>query len=169
MVPRDIRFVEAEEEISRLVSELEYYTQQVDSIGGVLVDLTRSKKKHQGLISEASDTYQLLTLDVVEIYNAIKRVYRNAGQRLGADQKPIPIELLENTFVILREAAEKAESRANKLSRSRTREAKMVRSAANALASLAENAAKVLVSEANKIDRWTPEWERELGIRRWLR
>lgn len=158
--------MEAKEEIEKLVGELDYYTQQVDSVGTVLVDFAKSNKKHQGLISEASDTYQLLTLDVVEIYNAIKRVYRNAGQRLGAAPNDIPIELLENTFAILRDAAEKAESKANKLSRFRTREAKMARSSANALASLAENAAKVLVSEANKIDRWTPEWERELGLPR---
>jgi septation ring formation regulator EzrA len=71
--------MEAREEIEKLVGELDYYTQQMDFVGTVLVDLTKSKRKNQALISKASDIYRLLTLDVVETYTAIKRVYRNAG------------------------------------------------------------------------------------------
>lgn len=161
--------MEPEEEVGRLVGELEYYAQQADAIGTVLVELLKAKRKHQGLISEAADTYQLLTLDIVEIYNAFKRAYRNAGQRLGAGRGGIPLEYLEHAFAVLRDAAELAESKASKLSRLRTREAKVARTAAATIVSLTENAAKVLVSEANKLGRWTPEWERDLGLRRWLR
>lgn len=71
--------MEARKEIERLVGELDYYTQQMDFVGTMLVDATESKKKNQRLISKASDLYQELTLDIVEIYNEITRVYRNAG------------------------------------------------------------------------------------------
>jgi hypothetical protein len=72
--------MEPEEEAEKLVEELGCYAQQADAVGSVLVDLLESKRKHQGLIAEASDTYQLLTLDIVEIYNAFKRVCKKAGR-----------------------------------------------------------------------------------------
>lgn len=154
--------------ISGILEDLSYYTEQLDVVGGVLVDLVQSKRKHAALLSEASKTYQLLTLDIIEIYNALKRAYRNSYS-IGSKAGGAPLEILENAFVRLRDAAERAEVKAVKLSRHRGREAKIARATAQALSSLAENAARVLVSEAHKLDRWTVEWERELGLRVWLR
>lgn len=153
----------------RLLEELSYYSSQLDSVGSVLVDLVRSKRKHPEFIAEAGETYQFLTFDLTDIYNTLKRTFRKEGYGLGARTPKLPIEILQNAFVILRNAAEEADSRAHKLSRYRTREARISREAANQIVSLAENAAKVLVSEAHKEGRWTVEWERGLGLRRWLR
>lgn len=150
-----------------ILEDLGYYAHQLDVVGSVLVDLIRSRSRHPQLVEEAAEVYQLLTLDIIEIYGTLKRVYRGS-HTLGARQS-VPLEVLENAFVTLRDAAEEAESKARKLEKFRSREAKIVKAEAKAISSLAENAAKVLVSEAHKLGRWTVEWERELGLRPWLR
>lgn len=156
------------QDIESLLEDLNYYAHQLDVVGAVLVDLAPAARRHQALLVEASEVYQLLTIDLIEIYNALKRAYRSTYE-MGAKGPSVPLETLENVFIALRDAAEKASSRAEKLSRLRSREAKMSKTSAEAISSLAENAAKVLVAEAHKAGRWTVAWERELGLRRWLR
>lgn len=150
-----------------LLEELDYYIHQLDAVGDALVGYIRLQKEHPSLAEEASELYQLLVLDLQDIYNAFKRAYRHRLS-MGAARK-YSLEELEIAFIKLRDAAERAEARAHKISGYRSREAKQARSSTARIIELAENAAKVLVSEAEKAGRWTAEWEKELGIRRWLR
>lgn len=157
------------QKVERLLGELRYYSSQLDAIGTVLVDLIRGTKRHPEFIAQVAETYQFLTCDLIDVYNAFKRALRSEGYGLGAAAPKVPIATLEKAFIILRDAAEEADSRASKLSHYKTREARIARETADQITSLAENAAKILVSEAEQEDRWTVEWERELGLRRWLR
>ena len=152
-----------------LLDEIQYYASQVNAVGTVLVDLIQAKLEYPDFIAQVADTYRLLTYDLVDVYHAWKRVLHRAGQGLGAPGPRIPLEALVTAFTTLRNVAEEADSRAEKMSHHATREAKMARNTADQLITLAENAAKILVSEAHKAGEWTVEWERKLGLRRWLR
>jgi hypothetical protein len=152
----------------RLLDELRYYASQLDVIGSVLIDLIRLKK-HQEFTTQAAEVYQLLTFDLIDTYNSLKRALRGEGYSLGGEAKRPSLRQLEEMFIVLRDAAELAESKAEKVSGYRTRQARVSRESADRIISLAENAAKILVAEANKEGRWTVEWERRLGLRRWLR
>jgi len=153
----------------RLLGELEYYSSQLHAIGAVLVELIQAKRQYPDFISQVADTYRLLTFDLVDVYNALKRVLRLAGLGRGAAAPRIPLEFLETAFVTLRDAAEEADSRAKKVAHYETRAARMSRKAADQIIGLAENAAKILVAEAHQAGQWTIEWERQLGLRPWLR
>ncbi len=154
--------------VKRLLEELAYYAQQLDAVGSVLVDVARAKPPHPQLAEETAETYRLLTMDLVEIYNLLKRAHRHAYS-LGARGRNVSLEVLETAFMTLREAAELAEARAEKLARVPSREAKVAKRTASVLVALAENAAKTLVSEVEKAGEWTTGWERKMGLRRWLR
>lgn len=156
-------------DLKRLVGELEYYAGQLDVIGGVLVDLVRSPRKHKNLIMETGELYQLLAIDLVDIYHSIKRSYREEQHTLGSVRKDPSLEQLENSFMVLREASDKAQVKAGKLSRYETAEARRARAISDELIAVTENAAKVLVGEAHKKGQWTAEWEKRIGIRGWLR
>lgn len=155
--------------LQRLLEELDYYISQLDSVGTVLVDLVRAKRKYPEFLVEAGEAYEFLTFDLSDIYNALKRNLRREGYGLGTQFPRVPLEGLERAFIMLRDAAEAADSRARKIARYHTRESRIAKAASDIITSLAENAAKVLVSEAQKADRWTAEWEQNLGLRRWLR
>lgn len=154
--------------IKRLLDELAYYAQQLDTIGTILVDVVRAKLPYPQLAEETSEAYRLLTMDLVEIYNLLKRAHRHTYS-LAAKGRNVSLEVLETAFISLRNAAELAEAKAKKLTRFPSREAKVAEQTSNILISLAENAAKMLVSEAERVGEWTVEWERKLGLRRWLR
>lgn len=73
---RRLKDMEEAEEVKQLVSELDYYAKQVDSIGTILLDLAKAKKRNQKLFAKAANVYQLLILDMTEIYNEIKHLYQ---------------------------------------------------------------------------------------------
>jgi hypothetical protein len=152
-----------------LLGELQYYSSQLNAIGEALTDLIRAKQKYHDFTTQVAETYRLLTLDLADVYYTLKRSFHRAGHALGGSESNVPLEFLENVFITLRDAAEQADSRAEKVSGFTARAARMSRKAADHVISLAENAAKILVTEAHKTGRWTIEWERELGLRRWLR
>lgn len=153
----------------QLLDELAYYASQLEAVGHALVELLRGSRRHAEFISQVAETYQVLALDLADVYHALKRALRNGRHGLGSPARKTPIEILESTFVILRDAAEEARSRATKLAHLRSRESRILRETADRLEDLAANAAKLLVAEANEIGRWTVEWERALGLRPWLR
>lgn len=157
-------------ETKRLVGELEFYLDQLARIGEVLVNMASVSNPNRTLIAQAADTYRLLTVDVVDIYSLLKRAFRKAIIEMGSSVPKVNLEIRERAFILLREGYDMAVKKMKKLEhQGNVRELKTVRYTTETLYKLTENAARDLVQEAERLGKWTVEWEREIGLRDWLR
>ena len=97
-------------------------------------------------------------------------IRRRLSSKYSSNPPKISLEALERLFLSLENEWNNAQhdaSRCNK--RGDTKSARVAQAAADAMASELERVVKLLVTEADKLGRWTQEWERSLGIRQWLR
>lgn len=80
------------------------------------------------------------------------------------------LESLERLFLSLESEWDKSQHDASRYrKRGDDKSARVAQVAADAMAEELERIVKLMVTEADRLGRWTVEWERDLGIRQWLR
>ena len=155
--------------LKTLYSDARHYSRQLASAGDRLLVTQRLAKIHPELLQPSARTYATIARGLVWAYGEIRRALTSGKFRANPQRQSL--ELLERLFLSLLETWSDAEYRVSRLKKAggKGKAMKAAEMAADLLAAELERVAKLLVVEADKLGRWTVQWERDLGLRQWLR
>jgi hypothetical protein len=145
-----------------LYSDVRHYSRMLSNAADRLLLSAR----YPEIADATRKSYAAIAKALVWTYAEIRR---GLSKSLSNPPK-VSLESLERLFLSLENEWNNAQYDANRCKkRGDGKGAKVAQVAADAMAVELERVVKLLVTEADRLGRWTVEWERDLGIRQWLR
>lgn len=154
--------------LKSLYSNVRHYSRLFGSSGDRLLAVQRLRATYPEVVVAAEKSYSALAKTLVWSYGEIRKSLTSGKFRGNPPRQSL--EHLERLFLSLRDNWDDAQYRASRLrKRGKDQSALVAQQAADILASELERVAKIVVAQADRLGRWTVEWERGLGIRQWIR
>lgn len=149
--------------LKSLYSDVRHYSRMLANAADRLLLASR----YPEIAGATRKSYASVARALVWTYAEIRR---GISGKYASNPPKISLEALERLFLSLENEWNNAQHDAQRYKkRGDDKSAKVAQAAADSMAAELERVVKLLVTEANKLGRWTQEWERGLGIRQWLR
>jgi hypothetical protein len=149
--------------LKSLYSDVRHYSRMLANAADRLFVANR----YPQIASATRKSYLSIARALVWTYSEIRR---SLSGKVSANPPKISLESLERLFLSLENEWNNAQHDASRhKKRGDDKSAHVAQAAADAMAAELERVVKLLVTEADKLGRWTVQWERDLGIRQWLR
>jgi len=149
-----------------LYGDLRSHVIQLKRLGDALIQAMPMRESYPKFVKDLLSAYRFTVHQIADSFYDIKRHLKKSGIRRNPPR--IPIEALENIFMSLRNSAEEAAYLAERAEFKSARDAKALRTDANRIALLAQQAAGILDYEAKIRGVWTARWAKDLELDQWL-
>lgn len=149
-----------------LYGDLRSHIIQLKRLGDALIQAMPMRESYPKFVKDLLGAYRFTVHQVAVTFYDIKRQIKKSTVHRNPPR--IPIEALENIFLSLRNSAEEAAYLAERAEFKNARDAKALRTDANRLALLAQQAAGILEYEAKIRGVWSAKWAKDLELGQWL-
>ena len=146
-----------------LYSDVRHYSRML----ATAADRLLLAQRYPQIADATRRSYASIAKALVWTYAEIRR---SLSGKVLVNPPKVSLESLERLFLSLENEWNNTQHDASRYKkRGDEKSARVAQAAADAMASELERIVKLLVKEADRLGRWTSEWERDLGIRQWLR